>query len=645
MSLTRRRLLGGLAAGALSPAAMVASDADRSGDAQSAHAEATTPIDHASMPLRVASPSGSLVLVVSLIAGRLRYSVSLGERSVIEPSLLGLKMDGSARLDAAFALGGASLATHRGSWNPVCGDRSICPDNYNALNVEVMETIAPGRRLRVEFRVYDEGLAFRYALRAQAGLSDFVIGDESTEFRLADGAVGWSTATAQGVYKKVPVRDLDAVSERPFLLHLANGLWAAIAEAAVENYPSMFLTAVRAERHSLAARLMGPATCKAPFTSPWRVVLVGERAADLLQHNYLLGNLCPPSRVHDTAWIKPGKVMREVTLSTRGGRELVDFAASQQIDFIEYDAGWYGDQDDEASDATKVNVQASSARSGTEYAGLDLREVIAYARSRNIGVILYINRRAMERQLDAALKTYAAWGVAGVKYGFVNVHTQPWTRLLYEAIRKAGEARIMLDIHDEFRPTGMSRTWPHLLTQEGIRGNEEFPDATLNTVLPFTRGLAGAADYTWCWMDPRLKNTWCHQMAFAVIMFSPWQFVFWYDRPASLAAESIGMEWWRALPTVWAETKVLSGEPEGHVAIARRHGDTWFAGAITNNNPGTVLVPLDMLEADRAYTAWTYADGDGPRDVRKTAATVRRGDVLTLNLQARGGAAIMIFPG
>ncbi|MBS1828274.1 MAG: glycoside hydrolase family 97 catalytic domain-containing protein [Acidobacteria bacterium] len=593
----------------------------------------------AAEPVVVSSPDGRLKLSVGVEDGKAVYSVSFDEKTVLRPSALGLVLEGAARVDSHFAMGKVTRTSGNGTWRPVYGERAVIPDRFQAADVEFVETIAPKRKLHVLFRAYDEGVAFRYVLPEPG-----VVGNESTEFRLEKGAYGWETERAQTPYRRVLIEEMKQPSERPFLLELPNGLWAAIAEAGVENFPSMFVAGLRGERHSLGARLQGSARVGVSFASPWRVVLVGSRAGDLLEHNYLLQNLSPASRVAETSWIKPGKVLREVTLSTRGGMEAADFAAAHGIQYIEYDAGWYGHEYEEQSDATHVNIDPRRLRKEPEYQGLDLARVIGYAKSKGIGVWLYVNRRALERQIDELLPLFAQWGVAGVKYGFVNVHTQDWTQWLYGAIEKAGRRRLMLDIHDEFRPTGMSRTYPHLLTQEGIRGNEEMPDAEHSTVLPFTRMLAGAADYTYCWFDQRLKNTWGHQLAMMVVIYSPLQFVYWYDRPIQFTEETAGMEFVARVPTVWDDTRVLDGRPGEYVVVARRKGEAWFVGAITNNAARTLPVRLSMLEEGRSFTATMYSDGNGTREVRKSVLQVKRDEVIELALQARGGAAMEILP-
>ena len=649
MTLTRRSMLGGIAAsatGQLFPATFLRAEDPSSAipvrDTESLEAVNSTPM---TLPIVLRSPSGSIVVTLSLTNGRVAYSVSLRGREVILTSFLGLELDGAARFDSNFRLTKTSQTERRAFWKPLYGESASFPDNFNAIEIEVQEVIPPGRSLGIEFRAYDEGIAFRYRVPEQRRVSSLIISDEVTEFRLPMGTYGWATPTAQGNYTRALIAEIPGASERPFLVELPGGPWAAIAEAAVEDYPSMFLVSLNSQRHSLAGKLMGPAHCRTPFVSPWRVVLVGEKPGELLEHNYLLQNLSPASRLASTDWIRPGKVLRELTLSTRGGHEAVDFAASQNIQYIEYDAGWYGDEYDEGSDATKVRIDPRRLSRDPAYQGLDLQQVINYGKPKGVGVILYINHRAMERQLDAILPRFVEWGVAGIKYGFVNVHTQPWTKWLYDAIRKAGEHKLILDIHDEFRPTGMSRTYPHLLTQEGIRGNEEMPNATHSTTLPFTRMLAGAADYTYCWFDPRLKNTWGHQMALAVVLYSPLQFVYWYDRPTSFTVESPGMEWFKNMPTVWDATKVLDGHPGEFVAVARRKGTDWFLGVVTNDSGRETKLTLDMLQPGREYAASIFSDGDGPRDVQKTRRSYRRGDVLELTLQPKGGAAIHFTEG
>ncbi|MCD8166504.1 MAG: glycoside hydrolase family 97 catalytic domain-containing protein [Bacteroides sp.] len=325
------------------------------------------------------------------------------------------------------------------------------------------------------------------------------------------------------------------------------------------------------------------------------------------------------------------------------------------LQYIHFDAGWYGYEHLKESDASRVDVDPRR----NPKKDLDLKEVIRYAKKRNIGVILYVNQRALAHQLDEILPLYRDWGVSGIKFGFVQVGSHRWTTWLHEAIRKCAEYQLVVDIHDEYRPTGFSRTYPNLMTQEGIRGNEEMPDAIHNTILPFTRYIAGAADYTICYYRQDftdksqhnsytapgrvIKTTSAHQLALAAIYYSPLQYLYWYDKPED-SQEEPELAFFDAIPTVWDDTKVLDGSPGEFVSIARKSGDDWFLGCITNNNSRTVTILPSFLEKGSKYKAIIYEDGDKNIKTRtQVKITEKRVDglqQLNFNLKNSGGVAI-----
>ncbi|NWF84252.1 MAG: glycoside hydrolase family 97 catalytic domain-containing protein, partial [Bryobacteraceae bacterium] len=290
------------------------------------------------------------------------------------------------------------------------------------------------------------------------------------------------------------------------------------------------------------------------------------------------------------------------------------------------------------SDARQVSPDPKRIASIPDHGGLDLPEVIRYAKERGVGIILYVNRRALERQMEEIFPLYEKWGVAGVKFGFVQVGPQQWTRWLHEAIAKAARHRLMVDVHDAWRPSGYTRTYPNLMTVEGVRGNEHMPDARHNTILPFTRAIAGSYDYTICWMTDRLKTTKAHQMAQSVIHYSPWQFLFWYDRPEQVEPEP-ALEWFRNLPVVWDETRFLDGTPGEYVVAARRKGAQWWIGAITNQSRRNLSIAVPA-----SGQAHIWCDGEGPREVRSTVQAVTKGKNLPLMLAPSGGCAIELHP-
>ena len=404
------------------------------------------------------------------------------------------------------------------------------------------------------------------------------------------------------------------------------------------------------KENSIQCSIYGDVDEIAPFASPWRVVMVAEKAGDLLANNDLILNLNPPCAIADLSWIKPGQVMRETTLSTSGAKKLVDFAVSRNIKYIHFDAGWYGFENDYLADATTVTVDPRRNPKGD----LDLQEAISYAKSKGIGVFLYVNQRALAAQLDTILPLYQKWGVAGIKFGFVQVGSHRWTAWLHEAVKKCAKYHLMVDIHDEYRPTGFSRTYPNLMTQEGIRGNEEMPDAVNNTILPFTRFVAGAADYTFCYFYRKelghatrhIQNTSTHQLALPVIYYSPLQWMYWYDKPEDYQNEP-ELAFWDVLPTTWNDTKIINGEIGKYITVARQNQENWFVGCITNTEARELKVPLDFLESGKKYEATLYFDDPNVATRTHVGISKQKVDsktVLNINLQASGGQAILIEP-
>jgi len=370
--------------------------------------------------------------------------------------------------------------------------------------------------------------------------------------------------------------------------------------------------------------------------------MAANSPGELTEHNYLLLNLNKENQIENTSWIKPGKVIRETTLTTGGGKACVDFAAERGLQYIEFDAGWYGNEYDETSDATTVTLDPKRSKGP-----LDLQEVIRYAKSKGIGVWLYVNQKALTKQLDEILPLYKSWGVSGVKYGFVNVGNQEATTWLHDAIRKAAKYQLMVDVHDEYRPTGWERTYPNLMTVEGIRGNEEMPTAEMNCVTALTRTIAGRGDYTHCWYSDRIKTTHAHQLASVVVFYSPIQFLFWYDKPSQFQGEP-ELDFWKTIPTVWDDTRVLNGEAGKYVTFARRTGKEWYLGTLNAEKRRTLDVPLNFLDKNTQYTATIYTDaapdGTTPRKVAIQHQTVNFQTVLHFDMANNGGAAVRITP-
>ncbi len=602
------------------------------------------------------SPDGKLVVAFDTTdSGALQYEISCDGTPILVESQLGLELKDEPALSGGFRIVNASSSTHDMTWTPVYGERNSVRDHYNQLVVDLDDSQKPPRRLQVVFRAYNEGIAFCYVIPKQNGWEQIHIAKEKSEFRFSDDHTAWAVYSAQGRYAEVPLSGIKPGCERPLAIKIDENTFAVLAEARLVDYARMKFAPLKDVPHALVSLLSSSVQADLPLSTPWRVVMVADSPGRLLENNHLILNLNDPCEIKDPSWIKPGKVIREVTLTTIGGKACVDFAARHNLQYVEFDAGWYGHEYSEESDATTVNVDPKRSPGP-----LDLPEVIQYAKERGIGIILYVNRRSLERQLDDVLPLFQSWGVKGVKYGFVNVGSQKWTDWLHEAVRKAAAHQLMVDVHDEYRPTGYSRTYPSLMTQEGIAGDETSPTNHQTLTILFTRMLAGAADNTICYYDSRVDRnaTHAYQLAKAVCLYSPWQFVYWYDRPPSAPHEKGGaggskrfigdepeLEFFDHMPTVWDDTRVIHGRIGQHAVIARRSGQDWFVGCMNADEPRTLEIPLDFLTKQKNYVAHIYRDDKTVpthTHVRVQQQPVTAATVLTVSMAANDGQAIRI---
>jgi len=608
---------------------------------------------HAQSNLQVKSPDGKLIFAFDLSnEGAPGYNITYQQTPIVLSSSLGL-----SGWEKGFAISEVSVFKKDTTWKPVYGERSQVRDHYDETTFTLMRNKDERRKLQIQVRAYNEGIAFRYVLpEYKEGGSNISIQKELTEFAMPEGTKAWYTERAQGIYNLVDLKGWKSDAERPLVLQQPNGLFVCLAEAEMVNYARTKFILHPNKPNTILTSMYGQVDYFTPFATPWRVVMPAKRSGDLLENNDLLLNLNPPCAIQDPSWIKPGKIMREVTLSMKGSKELIDFAVKHKLQYIHFDAGWYGYEYVVASDASKVNVDPRR----NPNSDLNLQEVVKYANEKGIGVFLYVNQRALYQQLDELLPLYEKWGVKGIKFGFVEVGSHKWTTWLHEAVKKCAKYHLVVDIHDEYRPTGFSRTYPNLLTQEGVHGNEEMPDAINSTILPFTRFIAGAADHTICYYHrPELKaqlaksqnarvmkTTSGHQLAISVVFYSPLQFLYWYDKPEDSQDEP-ELEFFDHVPTVWDDTKVTDGEIGKFVTIARRSGNEWFVGSITNNESRDMKVKLSFLVPGKKYKATLYYD-DPKSSVRTRVSmkqiTVDASTVLDVHMQASGGQAIWIRP-
>ena len=606
------------------------------------------------------SPNGKYNFVFEQKDGRLTYRLDYAAKQVIEEgelgvnidnhlveSAMGIPVDNSKVWTTGMEVINVERTAKDDTWNPIYGEYSSIRDHYNEMVIHLMKGgnhdnggNSYDKRQQYLFdiivRAYDEGVAIRYHFPEATNGLFMHITDDLTSFRLTPGAEAYHFAWAQSHSNKVKLLKSEMAwkdeAERPLTLHLANGLYAAIGEAALSDFVRGKFK-LKAD-NELQMSMFQSADIITAYDMPWRFIMVGEKAIDLINNKQMVLNLNAPCQIADAKeWIRPGKAFRVCRLDKKTLYEGVDFCVDRGLQYIELDAGWYGPEMKMSSSALKV----------ADNRDFDMAELCAYAKSKGIGVWVYVNQRALYQDLDKILPLYEKWGISGIKFGFVQIGSQEWTTWLHNAVKKCADYHIMVDIHDEYRPTGWSRTYPNLMTQEGIGGNEEMPAADHNVVLPFTRFLCGPADYTPCYFNGRVKNTKAHQLAMPVVYYSPITFLYWYDLPNAYKGEK-ELDFWKHCPTVWDESKALEGEIGEYIVQARCSGNDWFVGAMNGLQARDItLNTADFLQKGKKYRVEIYNDDLSLQTRTKVSSTemvIKAGKQLKLHLQASGGAAL-----
>jgi alpha-glucosidase len=653
--------------------------------------------------VRVASPDGRNAVTVQVREGRLFYSLQRDDRAVLLPSQLGFEFGGAPPLRDSLRLTGTADTTVDQTWTQPWGEVARVRDHHNELRVAVAEAGSPGRRFTVVFRLFDDGMGFRYELPEQPGLQAFEITEELTQFVLADDVRAWWIPSnrsrldrSEMLYASSPVSVLDSV-QTPLTMETQDGrTFVVIHEANLVDYARMTLRGPRMENRTLHVALAPHADGikvrgRTPFVTPWRTIQLADRAGDLVPS--VLGlNLNPPNVLPSTDWIKPMKYvgiwwgMHIGTMTWSSGpkhgattantKRYIDFAAANGLGGVlveGWNVGWDGDW-----------IQNRNAFSFTQpYPDYDLRELATYARQKGVKLIAHNETSGgienYERQLDSAFALYRSLGIDAIKSGYVTDLTSEghshWSQYMVRHYRKvietAAKYGIMLDVHEPVHDTGERRTYPNMMTREGARGQEynawggeggNPPEH--ETVLFFTRLLAGPMDFTPGIFDiliergtgrprrpdePRVRTTLAKQLALYVVLYSPMQ----------MAADLIenyesqpAFQFIRDVAVDWDTTRVLDGKIGDYVVVARRerNGEEWFVGAITDEQSRTLEIPLSFLTPGRRYVAEVYADGpdadwlENPLPVEISQRNVDAATRLTVVLAPGGGQAIRIRP-
>ncbi len=635
----------------------------------------------------VTSPDGKLEISFALKSNpqpylpgeRAYYRIAYRGVPVLTDSPLGLDFEGAPPLDHDFEIVDTDRHSHDEAWTNTFGALRNVPDHYNQLRVSLHEKQSPGRRVDLIFRAYNEGAAFRYFLPQQAALEKFTLMAENTGFYFARDTsafalnLGRFNTSNEGEYRRTSLNLIKppSIINLPLLVEIPGGPWVGLLEADLTDYAGMYVGGVPGFENALVSKLSpGPTRMdqvvvgSTPKTSPWRVLLINDHPGGLIESSYLVLNLSAASAIADTSWIEPGKAAwdwwsgsfaRNVSfkpgMNTTTMEHYIDFAAAHHLQYMLVDAGWYPAKDYTHPENILTYVPE-----------VNVPEIIAYAKQKGVKVLLWVYWGALDKQMNEALDLYAKWGAAGVKVDFMDRDDQEMVNFYERLVRKAAEHHLVVDFHGAYKPTGLRRTYPNLLTREGVMGMEysKWSDRVTpehDVTLPFTRMLAGPMDYTpGCFnnatrqqfkprhIEPMCQGTRAHQLAMYVVFLSP--LVMLSDYPESYDSNP-GMEFLEKVPTVWDETKVLNGEPAEYVTIARRHGDDWYLGAMTNWDARDLDIPLSFLGAGE-YETHIFADGaNADKDAASLAISTQRvkaGDKLTLHLAPGGGAAVIFTP-
>lgn len=627
------------------------------------------------------SPDGRNAITFRLVSGTPQYDVTSAGQAVIREAALGLNLIDDPF--GPFQMADTSVKTFDTVWKPVVGERETVRDYYCRLTIELQERDAPKRRLNIEFRAYNEGIAFRYILPKQPTLDGAVVSSEATEFRFAKDFGAYPITSTEAHYHEdaTPISACNSVLI-PLTIELADGAMATLIEAHVANQPPCILKK-KDERALQPHFRKGNLTLATPEALTWRGAILAPNAAGLIENRYLVENLNPPCAIEDTSWIKPGKFIdRCGPISTENIKQNMDFAAEHHLEYVHIDWSWYGTERKWSAEAiahfkehmpesTRRKLEGSDWITNTRgnpmvvasgyvpylqfqtrfydyisHIDLDMPEVIRYGKQKGVDLSLYVNGGVLkpygDHDVDLVFKTLAGWGVTALKPGFVACNSQEDIRWLRQLVAIAAKHKLVLNIHDGYIADGMRRTYPNLLTQEGGGGRETHPTITHELMLPFTRHLVGAHDHTPTLYSGQDGRTKLFELAQLVVYHGARQSI--RNVYASRDQFGVEMEFLEKVPTVWDDVSVLKAAPGDCIVIARRNGRRWFLGGMNDEEPRKLKLPLQFLDKGTAYRAIVFSDVPGSRDAQRNVIQATADSVLDVSLESRGGVAAIIQP-
>jgi len=633
---------------------------------------------------QLSSPDGRIQLNLDATTN-LRWSATHESQTVIGPSLVSLTLQTGEILGNNVQIVSSKTESVKNWFLALNYKKDTVRDNCSQLTLNCKGDFG------IIFRLYNDGIAYRFFTRRKDSL---IIRSEQADFNFPDddsAYVAYSNdphnhdkyqCSFENTYRHIRLSQFvrDTVAFAPVLIELANNKKVVLTEADLEEYPGMFLTngrngkglsgdfapyvleQLQNERNPVQALVTRRANFIAKTNGtrnfPWRVVIVSATDKELL-NNDMVYRLAPPSRVTDVSWIKPGKVAWDwwndwnishvdfrAGINTATYKYYTDFASANRIDYILLDEGWSDDRD-----IMKIVPD------------IDLRQIIAYARQKNVGVWLWMGSYPLDQKMDEIFATYSAMGVKGFKIDFMDRDDQNMVEFYYRVAQQASTHHIMVDFHGAYKPTGLQRTYPNVVNVEGVFGMEQLkwsnPDMPkFDVSIPFIRMVAGPMDYTPGAMRngtketfrsvnsmPMSQGTRCHQLAMYVMYEAPFEML--SDNPTAYARESESVKFITAIPNTFDETVALDGKVGEYAAIARKRKDTWYVGAMSNWDARDITLDLSFLKAGN-YEAEIFQDGvNADRDATDYKRQVIRfspAEKMNIHLSKGGGWAARIYP-
>jgi alpha-glucosidase len=620
--------------------------------------------------ITVKSPDSNIAITISN-DDKLSYSVSYRERLIINPSQLGFELKDEEAMRGNFAILDQSLKNFNESWIPVVKSKHAeVINHYNELHISLKEKSDPMRQMELFVRAYNDGAAFRYKLSRSAKVGDRQIMKELTTFSIPGDPKTWIVeyngyaSSNEAEFFEHPLSYLSekSVAGMPMLMEYGNNCWVAITEAKIDNYAAFYI-GTNGNSNQLTTKLVPipgepESGVKVRFAdelyTPWRILMIGETPGTLIESE-IIQNLNDPCAIKDPSWIKPGMSAwdhwwsGEVKMEMPVIKQYIDLASEMGWPYMLVDWQWYGKFNSPETDITKWAPQIS------------MPEIIEYARSKKVKILVWlyssdVNRNAAYKK---AFPLYEKWGIAGIKIDFMDRDDQQMVNWYHDIIKCAAEYHLMIDFHGAYKPDGIIRTWPNMITREGVMGNEyyKFSDKMSpehNIKLAFTRMLAGQMDYTpggfvnvtkeqFKQQTPALVwNTRAAELSKFVIYESPLTVV--CDHPDNILNQP-GADFLKIVPTVWDDIKFIGGYPGDYVAIAKRSGDRWFLGIMNNSIGKTLELKTDFLPAGN-YEADTWADTKNsdkdPKELKKVKQSVKSGDVIKVKMVKNGGSVVVL---